>query len=84
MKTVIIASLAILALGSCKKNYTCECTTTETYGGSTDVSLSTTELTDMKKKYVESSSDCVSSESTYTSSNGDVSTTNIDCTIKKN
>ncbi len=84
MKTIIIASLAILALSSCKKDYTCECTETDTYSGNTNVSISTTQLKDVKKKMVESSSDCVSSESIYTDSDGDVSTSTIDCTIKKN
>lgn len=83
MKKIIIASMAIIALGSCKKDYLCECTSTDTSGGSTNVSTSTTEFKDVKKKYVESSYDCISYDEVYTNSNGDVSTYKTDCTISK-
>jgi hypothetical protein len=84
MKKILIASMALIAFASCKKNYICECTETDTYGGTTTVSTSTTEFNDVKKKYVESSYDCVSYTSTNTNSDGNVSTYKVDCTIKDN
>jgi len=83
MKKILIASLAVIALASCKKNYLCECTQTYTNTSGTSISTSSTEIKDVKKKYVESSYDCVSSESTSINSSGDVSTSNIDCSITK-
>ena len=83
MKKILIASLAIIALASCKKNYLCECTETYTNSSGTTVYTSSVEIKDVKKKYVESSYDCVSFQSTSTDPSGNVSTSTIDCSISK-
>ena len=82
MKKFIIASLAIIAFASCKKDYTCECT--ETGAGGTDVTSTTfTDVSMFKKKHVKNSSDCVSYEQQYTDNSGMISTYDVDCTFKK-
>lgn len=81
-KNILIAAVAFIALSACKKDYTCECTSTDTYGGNTDVSVQTTTLKEVSKKTVKSSSECVSYTNTYTDSDGDVSTYSTVCVIK--
>ena len=81
-KNILIAAVAFIALSACKKDYTCECTSTNTYGGNTDVSVQTNTLKEVSKKTVKSSSECVSFTDTYTDSDGDVSTYSTVCAIK--
>jgi len=81
-KNILIAAVAFIALSACKKDYTCECTSTDTYGGNTDVSVQTNTLKEVSKKTVKSSSECVSFTDTYTDSDGDVSTYSTVCAIK--
>ena len=83
-KNILIAAVAFIALSACKKDYTCECTSTDTYGGNTDVSVQTNTLKEVSKKTVKSSSECISYTDTYTNSNsnGDVSTYSTVCAIK--
>ena len=44
-----LAFVGVLALASCKKDYTCECTTTTTNGTSTGTAVSSTTIKDTKK-----------------------------------
>ncbi len=41
-KVILVAAVGMLALASCKKDYTCECTTTDSSGFFDDVSTSVT------------------------------------------
>lgn len=84
MKKILILALAVVALASCKKDYTCACTETDTdSSGNTDVYTSEVTIKDVSKKIVESASECVSYNSTYVDQSGDSFTTKVDCTITK-
>ena len=85
MKKILILALAVVALASCKKDYTCACTETETdvSAGTTDVYTSEVTIKDVSKKTVESSSECVSYDETYVDEDGDTYTYTVDCTITK-
>lgn len=83
MKKIFILTVSIAALASCTKDYTCECTITETYGGNTDVNTSEVIVKDVSKSTVESASDCVSYDQTYVEYDGEVYTEKVDCTITK-
>ncbi len=81
-KNILIAAVAFIALSACKKDYTCECTSTDTSGGNTDVFVETYTLKEVSKKTVKSSSECVSYTNTSTDSDGDVYTSSTVCAIK--
>jgi hypothetical protein len=49
MKKPIIILLCALAFASCKKNYTCECTTTSNFPGYTPTTANTT-INDREKR----------------------------------
>jgi hypothetical protein len=85
MKKILILSLAVVALASCKKDYTCACTETDVdvSAGTTDVYTSEVTIKDVSKKTVESSSECVSYDETYVDEDGDTYTYTVDCTITK-
>ena len=85
MKKILILSLAVVALASCKKDYTCACTETDTdvSAGTTDVYTSEVTIKEVSKKTVESAYDCVSYNSTSVDDLGDTYTTKVDCTITK-
>lgn len=82
-KNILIAAVAFIALSACKKDYTCECTVTSTWGSETTVTVHTKVLKEVSKRTVKNSSDCVSSANTYTNDSGNVSTYNTVCEIKK-
>ena len=84
-KVLFVAALGMLTLASCKKDYTCACTETETdvSAGTTDVYTSEVTIKDVSKKTVESSSECVSYDETYVDEDGDTYTYTVDCTITK-
>lgn len=84
MKKIIFASIAVMALVSCKKDYTCECTETYTSNGTTETSVSSVVIKDVSKKTINNASECVSYEETSTNSNGSIYITKVDCTIEKN
>lgn len=85
MKKIMIFSIAVFALASCKKDYTCECTTNSTYNGvGDDPTTQTVILKDVTKSTVDNAFDCVSYEGTYTDQSGDVSTYTTECTVTKN
>jgi hypothetical protein len=85
MKKVMLFSLVTLALASCTKYYTCECTNTSAYNGEADDPYTTNVvLEDVSKRTVSNSLDCVSYEGTSTDSDGDVYTYKTDCTVTKN
>lgn len=52
-KTLAIAAVSLLALASCKKDYTCECTTSATDNGQTISTTSTFTINDTKKNATE-------------------------------
>ncbi len=93
-KIIVVASIGLFSLTACKKDYTCECTTTSTSSlngepSPTSTDVSTVVLKDVSKKTVKNSSECMSYESTYTSTNGTgadletwTSTDKTACTIK--
>lgn len=83
MKKIFIVAIGALALTACKADYKCSCTITDTSGGSTTVSTDETTLINVTKEQAEHDNNCVSSEDTYTDSQGNVSTTKRDCTITK-
>lgn len=70
MKTTSIFSIALLALIiiSCKKDYTCECTTTNATGNNTGSSSSTSVIT--KTKESNAKKICSSSDDVFTYSAG--------------
>ena len=79
----MILSLSALVLASCTADYQCNCTVTDTYNGSTNVTTQTTTLVGVSKALAESSSDCISMDQTYTNSSGDTEIYKKDCTITK-
>ena len=81
-KNILIAAVAFIALSACKKDYTCECTNTETSGGNTNVSVQAYTLKEVSKKTVKSSTQCVSYTDSYTAPNGDAGTYSTVCVIK--
>lgn len=84
MKKIILLSLSAMALVSCTADYECNCTITETSGGSTDVSTDKTTLIGVTKAQAESSYDCISYSDTYVNnSTGNTSTYKQECTITK-
>ena len=82
MKKIFLLSLTAVALVSCKADYECNCTVTDTDLGGTTVSTDKTTLIGVTKAQAESDYDCVSYTDTYTSS-GSTSTTKRECTITK-
>jgi hypothetical protein len=80
MKKLTILSVAALALAfaSCKKDHTCECTTTSTAPGST---ATTSEYTIVKAKKGDAKKACVktSNDNTF---GGTTYTTTRDCKLK--
>lgn len=67
-KSIILGAFALIALASCKKDYTCKCTTTN---GSSTASASTT-ITDTKK---DAEAACNEGDATYGSAS-------VDCEIQ--
>ena len=70
MKKIILPALfGVMLLASCKKDYTCECTSVETSvspsGSSVDSDISKTVYKDVSKKYMTNAGACYSSESSY-------------------
>ncbi len=85
MKKIMIFSIAVFALASCKKDFTCECTTNSTYNGvADDPTTQSTTLKDVTQSTVDNASDCVSYESSYTDYDGDKYTQTTECTVTKN
>ncbi|MNK05501.1 hypothetical protein D3C87_233840 [compost metagenome] len=96
MKTLFsLATLAVLTLASCKKEYTCECKTTinepgysfmgSTYPPETTTSSSSRSIRDKQDKAktnCEEGSRVTSSASPYASMGQDSTTTTIACAIK--
>ena len=96
MKTIFsLAILATLTLASCKKDYTCECTTTVTepsftymgvtYQGETNTGSSTRTIKDKEKdakSSCEKGNASTSTPSAYASWGQGPTTTKVDCTIK--
>lgn len=91
MKKIALTMAAALVLfASCKKDYTCSCTTTYTQvpqGGTptTTSSTTTTTVKDVKKKYVTDEMECYSDEYTYTYDIGTPVSVTVKstCTISK-
>ncbi len=77
-KVLLIAAVAGLAFASCKKDYTCECTTTYVVNGVTQPST-TAEGKTGKMKKADAETKC--NEGDITASSGNNSTT-IECKIK--
>jgi len=76
-KVLLVAAVACMAMTSCKKNYTCECTTTYTGGGgSTTPFVGSTTINDTKSKAEDA---CNSMDQTSTA--GSITST-TDCKIK--
>ena len=76
MKKIILPSLfGLLLLGSCKKDYTCSCTSTSTRtdssGPSVDVSNDKMTFTKVSKKFMTDKAECYSTENTYTDAEGE-------------
>jgi hypothetical protein len=75
MKKIILPALfGVMLLASCKKDYTCECTSVSTSvgtdsGTSTDTDASKTVYKDVSKKYMQNAGACYSSESSYSYEN---------------
>jgi hypothetical protein len=80
MKKIIFAScaLGLLAFASCKKDRTCECTSTDTAPGSTSSTVTAT-LIDASKG--DAKRICASTSSTYTVSGTTYTKTNT-CKLK--
>ena len=72
MKSVFLVALMILGLSSCKKNYTCECVTTENTGrrGFTTISTYNNSTTPYKEKMTKNQAEaaCKHEEEAITSS----------------
>jgi hypothetical protein len=84
MKKVFYSALVVLALASCKKDYTCECTTVNTFNGNVgDPQTVTTIVKGVSKGQAASSSNCVSRETTEVDDNGDIFIESIECSISK-
>ncbi|MFA7274086.1 MAG: hypothetical protein WC044_09460 [Crocinitomicaceae bacterium] len=95
-KTLLIGTFALLAMTSCKKDYTCECTTTVTqpafvFGGIQIQSASTTKSTvstTIKDKKDAAASKCasgtgtISTPSQYASAGATPTTAATVCAIK--
>lgn len=85
-KILLIAAVAGFAMTSCKKDYTCECTTSSTAPGFTTVTASGTTG---KMKKADAEAKCNEGDKTYTlpgiNSNGDPVTYNYTsaCEIKE-
>ena len=67
MKKIILPAIAcVLLLASCKKDYTCECTSVDVYaapsGTDTYNSSSKTTFTDVSKKFIQDKAECFSTE----------------------
>ena len=80
MKKTILLFVAIagLAMTSCKKDYTCECTTSSTVPGYTSSTMKAT-IKDVSKKTAKDVCNKTTSESTYS---GVTYVTTQDCQIK--
>lgn len=76
-KILLVAAVAGLAFASCKKDYTCECTTTSTAGGVSTSATVEAKTGKMKKADAEKKCD----EGDFTASSGS-SSTSIECKIK--
>jgi hypothetical protein len=84
MKKVFYSAMVVLALASCKKDYTCECTTTEIYDGIADDPYTvTTIVKGVSKADAEASSNCVSYETSAIDEDGETYEEIKDCTLSK-
>lgn len=84
MKKVFYSALVVLALASCKKDYTCECTTTEINDGVADDPYTVTTIVKaVSKSDAEASSNCVSYETSSIDENGYTYEEIKDCTLSK-
>jgi hypothetical protein len=81
-KILLFAPIALLALASCKKDYTCECTRSWTYDGETETYIDKTTIKGVTKNTVKNSSDCVSYDYTEIE-DGETYTGKADCKITK-
>ncbi len=86
-KTIYLFSglFAVLFTSSCKKDYTCECTTSYTYNGvtSTDVNVDQTTIKEASKHAAQSN--CLNRETTYSYTYGSTTYTytySQDCELK--
>lgn len=75
-KLLLVAAVAMFAMTSCKKDYTCECTSTVGQNGSTTSSTSTTTL---KAKKADAKKAC---ESTSQDQSAGGYTSKVVCVIK--
>ncbi len=84
MKKIFYSAFVVLALASCKKDYTCECTTTEIFDGVADDPYTvTTIVKGVSKADAEASSNCVSYEYSDIDEFGNTYAENVDCTLSK-
>jgi len=83
MKKILTLAIAGIALASCTADYECNCTVTDTWGGSTTISTDETTLIGVSQAQAEQDYDCVSYTQTSTASDGTVSVYERDCTITK-
>lgn len=77
-KILLIAAVAGLAMASCKKDYTCECTSTDTAPGST---TTTSKKTIKEATKRQAKANCFSYSTDYTSGSNTYTQTN-DCELK--
>lgn len=76
-KILLIAAVAGLAMASCKKDYTCECTQTTVPASTTTTSKK--QILDASKRQAKANCVSWSSDMTFGST---VFTTNMDCELK--
>jgi len=86
-KTIYLFSglFAVLFTTSCKKDYTCECTTSYTYNGITSTQVDVDEITIKDASKHAAKANCLDMEQTYTYSYGTTTYTytySQDCELK--
>jgi len=78
-KSILILGAAVLTLVSCKKDYSCKCTDTDTYMGVTDIDVYQYNIKDATKKQAQTA--CSEATVTYTGTSGDTYSTK--CELSK-
>lgn len=80
-KTLLIVAVAGLAMASCKKDYTCECTSTSTAGSTTFTSVTSIKAKTSKKD-AQAWCDAVPKASTTVNGTAATGGTPPTCTVK--
>ncbi len=74
-KLTFVIGIAALSLVSCKKTWTCDCTSNSTYNGTPNTTTSKKTVTDKKKGEAETECTAYANENTYSTSNYSITTT---------